>query len=381
MYSPESKKLALTRIKEIFETYSDFEHPLTQNDIAEHLDHDYGINIDRKTIGRNISLLKETGIEIESDHRGSYLGSRLFEDSELRMLIDGILCSKYITAKHSEDLIKRICGLSNIYFRSHIKNIFSVTDRCKTENPSLFYNIEVIDDAIEKNRQITFDYNKYGADKQLHKSAEHTASPYQLIVHNQRYYLMALNEQWQNIIYYRLDRITNMRITDLHMTPLRSIKGYENGIDYGEISSALPYMFADKPQTVEMIVSVCIIDQVIDWFGKDIRICDIGDGKFKITLRVSLNAMEYWAMQYINFAEIVSPAGLHEKIKDNLSSAAKNMNNKQAEQALKLLSLFYLSLYAFKFIFKLFKLISIFYEPIARVINLEHRDRLAGINI
>ena len=249
MYSPESKKLALTRIKEIFETYSDFEHPLTQNDIAEHLDHDYGINIDRKTIGRNISLLKETGIEIESDHRGSYLGSRLFEDSELRMLIDGILCSKYITAKHSEDLIKRICGLSNIYFRSHIKNIFSVTDR--------------------------------------------------------------------------LDRITNMRITDLHMTPLRSIKGYENGIDYGEISSALPYMFTDKPQTVEMIVSVCIIDQVIDWFGKDIRICDIGDGKFKITLRVSLNAMEYWAMQYLNFAEIVSPAGLREKIKDNLSSAAK----------------------------------------------------------
>lgn len=134
---------------------------------------------------------------------------------------------------------------------------------------------------------------------------------------------MALNEQWQNIIYYRLDRITNMRITDLHMTPLRSIKGYENGIDYGEISSALPYMFADKPQTVEMIVSVCIIDQVIDWFGKDIRICDIGDGKFKVTLRVSLNAMEYWAMQYLNFAEIVSPAGLREKIKDNLSSAAK----------------------------------------------------------
>ena len=112
-----------------------------------------------------------------------------------------------------------------------------------------------------------------------------------------------------------------MRITDLHMTPLRSIKGYENGIDYGEISSALPYMFADKPQTVEMIVSVCIIDQVIDWFGKDIRICDIGTGKFKVTLRASLNAMEYWAMQYLNFTEIVSPAGLREKIKQNIDNA------------------------------------------------------------
>ena len=140
-----------------------------------------------------------------------------------------------------------------------------------------------------------------------------------LTVHE--HYLMALNEQWQNIIYYRLDCITNMRTTDLHMTPLRSIKGYENGIDYGEISSALPYMFADKPQTVEMIVSVCIIDQVIDCFGKDIRICDIGDGKFKVTLRASLNAMEYWAMQYLNFAEIVSPAGLREKIKQNIDNA------------------------------------------------------------
>lgn len=321
MYSIESKKLALTRIKQIFENYSDYDHPLTHNDIAEHLDRDYGINIDRKTIGRNISLLKEIGIDIASDHRGSYLDSRIFEDSELRMLIDGVLCSKYITPKHSEDLINRLCELSNVYFRSHVKNVFSVTDRCKTENPSLFYNIEVIDDAIEKNQQITFDYNKYEIDKQLHKSATHTVSPYQLIIQNQRYYLMALNERWQNIVYYRLDRITNMQITKSPLTPLRSLKGYENGIDYGEISSALPYMFTDKPQVVEMIIDNCITDQVIDWFGKGIRMQDTEDGKVNVKLKVSLNAMEYWAMQYINFAEIVSPISLREKIKQNIDTA------------------------------------------------------------
>ena len=323
MDSLESKKLALIRIKQIFETYSDYDHPLTYNDIAKYLERDYGIAVERKTIGRNISLLKEIGVDIESRRNGSYLNNRMFEDSELRMLIDGVLCSKYITAKHSEDLINRLCSLSNKYFRSHIKNVYSVTERCKTENPSLFYNIEVIDDATEKGKQISFDYNKYGIDGKLHKSASHIVSPYQLIVHNQRYYLMALNEQWHNIIYYRLDHITNIQITDEKLTPLRSINGYENGIDYGELSSSLPYMFTDKPQIVEMIINDSIIDQVIDWFGTGVRMRRQSDGKVKVTLKASINAMEYWAMQYMNFAEIVSPANLREKIKENIDTAQK----------------------------------------------------------
>ena len=212
----EPKKLALIRILQILKNYSDYNHPLTQEDIARYLDNDYGIVIERKAISRNISLLKEAGFEIESKRSGSYLEEREFEDSELRMLIDGVLCSKYITAKHSSDLINRLCGLSNKYFRSHVKNIYSVNDWGKTDNQALFYNIEIIDEAIESKKRIVFDYNKYGFDKKLHKSASHFASPYQLILHNQRYYLMALNEKWKNIGYYRLDHITNMRLSEHH---------------------------------------------------------------------------------------------------------------------------------------------------------------------
>ena len=182
----EPKKLAIIRILLIFEKYRDCDNPLTQEDIARRLEQEYGINIERKAVSRNISLLKEAGIGIESRRAGSYLDSRRFESAELRMLIDGVLCSKYITAKHSADLIDRLCGLSNQYFRSHVKNIYSVNEWCKTENQALFYNIEIIDDAIELGKQITFDYNKYGLDKKLHKSAFHTASPYQLLLHNQR---------------------------------------------------------------------------------------------------------------------------------------------------------------------------------------------------
>lgn len=99
MESFEPKKLALIRIWQILKEYSDYDHPLTQDDIARHLESDYGIVIERKAISRNISLLKEAGAEIESGRTGSYLERRDFEDSELKLLIDGVLCSKYITAK------------------------------------------------------------------------------------------------------------------------------------------------------------------------------------------------------------------------------------------------------------------------------------------
>ena len=317
----EPKKLALIRILQIFEKYSDYDHPLTQEDIARHLEQDYGVAIERKAISRNISLLKEAGIDIESRRAGSYLDGRRFEDSELRMLIDGVLCSKYITAKHSADLIDRLCGLSNQYFRSHVKNIYSVNEWCKTENQALFYNIEIIDDAIEQGKQITFDYNKYGLDKKLHKSAFHTASPYQLLLHNQRYYLMARNEYWKDVVFYRLDRITNIQLIDQPLTPLQTVKGYEAGVDYKELATGLPYMFNDKPQPVEMIVAGYIIDQVIDWFGTDIRLQQLDGGKVRVSLKASLQAMGHWAMQYINHVEVIAPVELREKIREDLKKA------------------------------------------------------------
>ena len=113
----EPKKLALLRIWQILKENSDSDHPLTQEEIGTYLERDYGIEIERKAISRNLSLLREASIEIESNREGSYLESREFEDSELHMLIDGVLSSRYITAGHSKDLIDRLCGMSNKYFK------------------------------------------------------------------------------------------------------------------------------------------------------------------------------------------------------------------------------------------------------------------------
>lgn len=332
MSSLEPKKLAIIRILQILHKHSDADHPLTQDEIATYLLNDYGIELERKAIGKNIAILRDyfcddndVDIDIVSDKHGSYMLSRPFEDSELRMLIDGVLASRHITANHSKKLIEKLCNLSNTYFRSHVKNIYSVNDWSKTDNAALFLNIDIIDGAIEEGKKVVFVYNKYGEDKKLHKSSDNVASPYQLILHNQRYYLMACNERWGNMTYYRLDRITDMRLLDEPAIPLRSVEGYASGINYKEIATSLPYMFTDKPEHVEFLCDGWVLDHVVDWFGDNARISRQGE-RYKVSVRVSPMAMEYWAMQYLNAVEITFPQSLRQKIAANLHAAMEKYN-------------------------------------------------------
>jgi predicted DNA-binding transcriptional regulator YafY len=181
-------------------------------------------------------------------------------------------------------------------------------------------NIELIDEAIERGKQIKFVYNKYGVDKKLHKTSNPRVSPYQLILHNQRYYLMARHERFEQVHFYRLDRITNMEIVeDKPLTNIRSVAGYESGIDYKKISSGLPYMFSDKLEYIEMLVGGDVLDQVIDWFGKDIKIEEV-EGKYKVNLLASPTAMEYWALQYVKSVEIIAPKSLRQRVIEALEN-------------------------------------------------------------
>ena len=328
----EPKKLALIRILQILHEHSDYDHPLTHEDIIKRLDIDYGIEVERKAIGRHINDLiemfdKDSMSQVNSEEiiitsekrRGTYIEKRMFEDSELHMLIDGVLSSKYITAKHSKDLINKLCLLSNKYFRSHVKNVYSINDWSKTDNKDLFLNIELIDEAIERKKNIRFNYNRYEIDKKLHSNKIHTVSPYQLILNNQRYYLMASDEKWHNMSYYRLDRIKNMEIIeDTTLVDLRDIEGYENGIDYKDLAPSRPYMYTDKAEEVTFITKFYMLNQIIDWFGTNFEVEKIDEKQIKIKLKVSLDAMEYWAMQYGKFVEIISPSSLRERVINNL---------------------------------------------------------------
>ena len=318
----ETKKLALLRILEILQKNTDEAHPLTHSEISEILRREYGIEIERKAVGRNISLLLEADYDIVTTKRGVYLNERKYEPSEVRMLIDGVLSSRHIGVKHSRDLIEKLASEENKYFRKNIKHIYAVNDFNKGDNTEVFYSIDVVHEAIDSGKMVEYDYNKYGVDKKLHKTSFQRISPYQLILHNQRYYLMGYSSYWGHMTYHRLDRITNMTVSERAAVPIREIDGFENGINYKNLTTAMPYMFSDKPEPVEMLVADWIIDQVIDWFGKDIKIEKTeAENIYKITLKSSPTAMLFWAMQYTDECEVIKPAVLRDRIKDTINKA------------------------------------------------------------
>lgn len=301
----ESKKLAPLLILEILKKNSDFNHPMKQEEIISYLDREYGVSMERKAVGRNIQLLMDAGYDIETSKKGTYFDGQLFDDSELHLIIDSILASKYISVPQSKSLINRISSLSNKYFKKHIKNIHSLEKWDKTESNTLFLNIEIIDEAIFKNKQIKYDYNKYGIDKKLHKTSTQYISPYQLLIHNQRYYLMGYSDYWKHIVYHRLDRITNIEIIDVMLKDIRTIKGYENGIDYKKISTQMPYFNSDEePVKIMFLADERIIDQVIDWFGKDIELKKVKD-KVKVTIKALPTPTKYWLKQYSDYVKLI----------------------------------------------------------------------------
>lgn len=313
-------KIIILYILKILSAHSDENHYLTQKEIIEYLKTEYNVTVERKAVSRNLAALEELDFGVCTTRSGSFLQERLFDDSELRLLIDGILSSRYINEHHSKDLIQKLSGLSSKYFKKRIKHIYAIKDFSKTENQELFLNIEMIDDAMDNDRQIKCTYHKYGIDKNMHKSSELILSPYQFILHNQRYYLMAYNMKWKHMGYYRMDHIKNIEVLSSLRQEIHGIPGYENGIDYKDLSSYRPYMFSGKPIEVSFLTEEWIIDQVIDWFGKDIQIQKQED-RILITLKTSPEAMEYWAMQYANFIEVSTPKTLRNKIRDNLKNA------------------------------------------------------------
>ncbi len=310
----EAKKTLIMRIYQVLDEYSDEEHPLTQQNIIDILERDYDVVCERKAVGRNISYLKEMGFDIESCSNGTYLASRKFENAELRLLIDSVLSSRNVNSTHSAQLIDKLISFGGQNFKSHVKHVYSVKEWDKSDNKAFFYNIDVVDEAIEQGKKIKFNYNKIGLDKKLHVSKPHTGSPYQMLLHNQRYYLMMFDEMFDEVGFYRMDKITDIDILDEDAKPLRENKGFEKGIDYKRIATSLPYMYNDAPVAITLKCWVGMADTLYDWFGTNFTAKKLDDKYFVATIVASEKAMLYWVLQYNRNVEVLSPESLRQNV-------------------------------------------------------------------
>ena len=142
--------------------------------------------------------------------------------------------------------------------------------------------------------------------------------PYRLILHNQRYYLMALHEDRKELRYYRLDHITNMKLLeDSSLTDIHMVKSYTSD-SHDDPSISRPYLFTDKAEYIEFITEEWMMDQVIEWFGFHVKVKKLENGTIHVRVKSSPRAVEYWAMQFLNYIEVINPPELRERIKSNL---------------------------------------------------------------
>ncbi len=316
MAKGEIKKLYILYILEVLKKYSDADHKLRQQDIIKHIEADYGVVCDRKTISRNLTDLMEAGYEIDHESDGYYYDGRPFEDSELRLLIDSVLSSRYIPKKQADDLVKRLIEQSSVHFKKRVRHIYSLDNMERAERNDLFWNLECIGDAIEENKQIAFYYNKFGKDKKLHRTTDnkHVVNPYYVVIANGKYYLVGNNDKYDDITHFRLERISHVEILDTARKPKENIADFKDGQGLSKHMLEHVYMFSGPSVRVILKVRPDGINDVMDWLGKDVGIRE-EDGYLMVDTVTNKQAIKYWAVQFGEKVEVLSPEDLRNDIK------------------------------------------------------------------
>lgn len=324
----EPKKLSILRILQVLQEFSDCDHKLRQGEIISLLKIQYDIECERKAVARNIDFLQQAGYDIVRESDGIYLASRKFEPGELRLLIDSVLSNRNVCKAHTKEIIKKLTAEGGKYFKSYAKHVTNLDDWQKDENCDYFYNIELCCEAIEQQKKLSFFYNYFDIDKRKQKNNPEKSkiSPYRLFLKNRHYYLACNYDRYDNLAFIRLDRMSDIEILQENARALNTVKNCEQGINLGKLDSHFPFMYSDKPERIEFITAnnaTHMIDNVIDTFGRNVNITDIGDGNYKFSLTASPSAMRFWLLQYGKYVKLLSPQSLVEQIKSDIQEIMK----------------------------------------------------------
>jgi predicted DNA-binding transcriptional regulator YafY len=253
---------------------------------------------------------------------------RPFEDSELRLLIDAIMFSMNISDKHRKDLVSKICSLSNKNFKSRIKHISCINNGINN-NQQIFVNIELIDEAISRNKKISFNYLEYDTNKKLCPKKDglgnvrtYVINPYQMVAKDGKYYLICNYDKYNDISNYRIDRIKNIEILEEKRKPFKELNNSNGGmLDLNTYMKEHIYMYSSANEQATFRIVKAMISDVIDIFGGDIRFTDEIDTHVTVVAKVNLRAMFQFAKNYAPDVEVLKPAKLRDELKEEFARA------------------------------------------------------------
>ena len=306
-----NQKLKLLVLQRIFLEQTDEQHPLTLSQLQQLLAAS-DIAAERKSLYDDIETLRRFGLDVITERQGGktvyFVASRDFELAELKLLVDSVQCSKFITEKKSMGLIQKIESLTSRWEAQALRRQVTMIHRVKTVNESIYYSVDKIHSAIAKNRKIRFQYFEYTIDKlqRLRRGGKYyLISPFALTWDDENYYLIGFESESNLVKHYRVDKMLHIDETDLPREGLDVFESTDVAVYTGKFFS----MFSGAEQTVTLQMDNSLIGAVIDRFGKDITIFPFGKESFSFAVKVAVSGQFFaWVFQFGTKAKILSPA-------------------------------------------------------------------------
>ena len=283
-----NQKLKLYRLAQIMLENTDDEHYITMPEIMEELGK-YEVTADRKTIYADLRDLSVLGIEVEGEPIGNRYHYRVvnrpFELPELKLLVDSIQSSKFITEKKTNTLIKKLEKLVSKYDAQRLQRQVYVSGRIKTMNESIYYTVDAIHNAISENKKIKFQYFQWNVKKEMelrHGGAWYHISPWGLSWDDENYYMIGYDAEAQLIKHYRVDKMLHIRMSD----ESREGKEHFKKLDMADYAKKSFGMFRGKETSVKMLVNNSLAGVIIDRFGKDVMMIPTDEEHFTVKVDV-----------------------------------------------------------------------------------------------
>ena len=312
-----NQKFKLYRLAQIMLEKTDEEHYITMSEIMESLA-EYDITADRKSIYADLRDLSVLGIEVEGEPVGNryhyHVVNRMFELPELKLLVDAIQSSKFITEKKTNALIKKLEKMVSEYDAQKLQRQVYVSGRIKTMNESIYYTVDTIHNAISENKKIEFQYYQWNVKKEMelrHNGAWYHISPWGLLWDDENYYLVGYDSEAEKIKHYRVDKMLHIRLSSEN----REGKEFFNKLDMADYAKKSFGMFGGKEQTVKLLVKNNLAGVIIDCFGKNLILFPADDDHFTVNVDVHVSRQFLgWAFSLGDGIKIVGPDDVVEQM-------------------------------------------------------------------
>lgn len=324
-----NQKLKLLYLMQMLLERSDENHPLTVQDMIDELSQ-HDISAERKSIYADLEALQLFGLDIvrsKGKSTGYYIASRDFELPELKLLVDSVQSSKFITHRKTLSLIKKIEGLASVYDAQLLQRQVYVRNRVKSMNESVYYNVDEISGAISRDRIIRFNYFEFDVNKQRryrHDGKVYEISPFALMWDDENYYMLGYDPEAEKLKHYRVDKMTNIESAETE----RSGKELFAGMDMSSYSKQVFGMFTGSEQTVKLRFENRLAGAVIDRFGKEVMLIPDGEEHFTVSADIAVSPQFYaWVFGFGTAVEILSP----DSARQELAQLAKSVSRIYAD--------------------------------------------------